>query len=299
MTPLILEVASILIVGSVLFYWIFIQTTETMHYRAKMRLGQFVKIVHEGPCIRIPILHSLSEPKSLQTEQHTIKVSTTTKDKVAVDLLLNIAIRVQRGKEEQAMFNLVDPVPQIESHVGKVAFARVPSMNLDDLYLDTGDIVAAVLAELKKFLNENGYDILSVNLNGIVLPKSVQDSRDAVYENTQRQIAAKAAGETAAIGVLAKAEAQKEEKKLDGEGIGDERTAIADAAVVAINELGAALELDGAPDEEKAKLRLEITKLLNRQLERDTLVAVGTSTGTVLMFPHNLGVTDEALVGAA
>jgi len=284
--------------ASGLFIAIFVRKTQTMTFRAKMRMGNFVKIVHEGWCVIVPILHSLSEPFSLQSVQYAITVTTTTKDKVAVSLLLNVAIRVQRGKEEQAMFNLADPVPQIESHVGKVALALVPTMDLDTLYGDSGKVIAAIATDISKFLNDNGYDILSVNLNGITLPDSVQKSRDAVYVNTQLQIAAKAAGETAAVLVLAAAEADKIERQLDGEGVGEERMAIADASVVTINELSMALELEDAPEEEKKELHDEITKLLNRQLELATLVKVGTSTGTVLMFQHNLGVTDKEILAA-
>ncbi|MDR3613744.1 MAG: SPFH domain-containing protein [Candidatus Obscuribacterales bacterium] len=286
------------LVAATLFIAIFVRKTQTMTFRAKMRMGNFVKIVHEGWCIVVPILHSLSEPFSLQSVQYAITVTTTTKDKVAVSLLLNVAIRVQRGKEEQAMFNLADPVPQIESHVGKVALALVPTMDLDTLYGDSGKVIAAIATDISKFLNDNGYDILSVNLNGITLPDSVQKSRDAVYVNTQLQIAAKAAGETAAVLVLAAAEADKIERQLDGEGVGEERMAIADASVVTINELSEALELEDAPEEEKKELHDEITKLLNRQLELATLVKVGTSTGTVLVFQHNLGVTDKGVLAA-
>jgi regulator of protease activity HflC (stomatin/prohibitin superfamily) len=279
-------------------YAIFIRRTDTMHYRAKLRMGVFVKIVHEGWCFIIPMWHSLSPMKTLQSELHTIKVSTTTKDKVAVVLVLNVATRVQPGKEREAMFNLVDPVPQIESHVGKVAFGLVPSMDLDELYGDTSSLIGAVSEDLAIFLNENGYDIDSVNLNGIGLQKSTQESRDAVYKNQQLQVAAKAAGETRAIGVVAQAEAEKEEQELDGQGVGEERAAIADAAVKSMHELAEALQLGDASDEEKETLRLEITKLLNRQLERDTLVKVGMSDGVTIVFPHNLGVTDEVHVAA-
>jgi regulator of protease activity HflC (stomatin/prohibitin superfamily) len=296
-TGILLLVTAIFASG--LFIALFVRKTQTMTFRAKLRMGNFVKIVHEGWCIVVPILNSLSEPFSLQSVQYPITVSTTTKDKVAVSLLLNVAIRVQRGKEEQAMFNLADPVPQIESHVGKVALALVPTMDLDTLYGDSSKIIDAIGKEIAVFLNDNGYDILSVNLNGITLPESVQKSRDGVYENTQRQIAANAAGETAAVLVLATAEAEKEEKQLDGEGIGEERMAIADASVVTITELSAALELEGAPAAEQKLLHLEITKLLNRQLELATLVKIGTSAGTVLMFPHNLGVTDEKVLAPA
>jgi regulator of protease activity HflC (stomatin/prohibitin superfamily) len=287
------------IFAGTLFCALFVRNTQTMTYRAKTRMGNFVKIVHEGWSIIIPGYHSLSEPVSLRSVQYPINVSTTTKDKVAVSILLNVALRVQRGKEEQAMFNLADPVPQIESHVGKIAFALVPTMDLDTLYGDSRRIIDAVSTELATFLNSNGYDILSVNLNGITLPPSTQSARDDVYVQAQKEIAATAAGQTDAIMVIAQAEAEKDEKRLDGEGVGAEREAIANASVTAINELGAALELDGATEEEKKMLHLEITKLLNRQLERDTLVKVGTSTGTILMFPHNLGVTDDKVLATA
>lgn len=214
-----------------------------------------------------------------------------------VTLELTIMTQVKPGKEEAAMFNLVDPVAQIESHVGKVVFAKVPSMDLDTLYQDTTGIIQAVKTDLEAFLKENGYDILGVNLNNIVLPKAVQDARDAVYEQTQRQLAATAAGETLRITEVAKATAEKQAKKLQGEGVGDERIAIADAYAISINKLGEALGWDKASETERAQLRFEILALLQKQLEMDTLLKVGTSAGTVLMVPHNLGVTGEIASG--
>ncbi|MDR3613743.1 MAG: SPFH domain-containing protein [Candidatus Obscuribacterales bacterium] len=274
-----------------------IRITPPKHFRAKLRQGRFIKIVGSGPCLKLPIFETLTAPWSLQSQQHVIKVNTTTKDKVPVVLELTIAIRVKTGREREAMFNLREPLKQIESHVGKVAFAKAPRMDLEEVFTDTTGIVLAVREELEHFLEDNGYDILSVNLNNIILPTTVKDARDAVYEQTQKKLTAEAQGETNKIQTVARATANKQKMKLGGEGVGLQRIAIGRAYANSIKSLGTALGLGKATAEEKRSLRREILVILNKQLDMDTLLKIGVAATKVLMVPQNSSTASDFAVG--
>jgi regulator of protease activity HflC (stomatin/prohibitin superfamily) len=270
-----------------------IRKTPPWHFRAKLRNGRFIKIVGQGACLKLPYFETLTEPFSLKSQQHVIKVATTTSDKVPVVLQLTIAIQVKAGREREAMFNLDQPLKQIESHVGKVAFAKAPRMALEELFTDTTGIVEAVKEELEHFLEANGYDILSVNLNDITLPNEVKDARDAVYEQTQKKLTAEKQGAALKIRIVAKATAAKQEKLLAGEGVGLQRIAIARAYANSIRSLSNALGMGKATPEEKSTLRLEILSILNKQLDMDTLLKIGIAAKKVLMVPQRQTVAGE------
>jgi regulator of protease activity HflC (stomatin/prohibitin superfamily) len=269
-----------------------IRTTPPMHFRAKLRQGKFVKIVN-APCLVIPFFETVTAPKTMQSEQHTIKVETTTRDKVAVVLELTVAVRVLPGKEREALYNLANPLQQIESHVGKVAFARAPKMDLEDLYKDKTAIVQAVTQDLKGFLEKNGYEILSVNLNDITLPPAVKDARDKVYEQTQAKASATAQGETMRIQIVENAKARRTKRRLNGEGVGLERIAIARAYATSIRSLGESLGMGSATPEKKKGLRMEILSILNKQLDMDTLLNIGLKAKKVLMIPQHQSIAGE------
>jgi regulator of protease activity HflC (stomatin/prohibitin superfamily) len=269
-----------------------IRTTPPMHFRAKLRQGKFVKIVN-APCLVIPLFETVTPPKTLQSELHTIKVQTPTKDKVAVVLELQVAVRVLPGKEREALYNLANPLAQIESHVGKVAFAKAPKLDLEDLYKDKTAIVQAVTQDLKGFLEKNGYEILSVNLNDITLPPAVKEARDQVYEQTQAKFTATAKGETLRIQIVEKAKARKTKRRLNGEGVGLERIAIARAYATSIRSLGESLGMGAATAEKKKGLRMEILSILNKQLDMDTLLNIGLKAKRVLMIPQHQSVAGE------
>ena len=270
-----------------------IRITPPRHFRAKLRQGRFIKIVQAGPCLKLPYFETLTAVTSLASQQHVIKVNTTTQDKVAVTLELTVAIRVKPGKEREALFNLADPLKQIESHVGKVALAKAPKMPLETLYGDTTSIVQAVSEDLSVFLEDNGYEILSVNLNNITLPPSVQAARDAVYEQTQKKLAAEAQGAALSIQIIAKATAAKKEKKFQGEGAGLQRIAIARAYATSITSLSKALGMDKASGKDKSILRFEILSMLNKQLDMDTLLKIGIAATKVLMVPAQRSVAGD------
>jgi regulator of protease activity HflC (stomatin/prohibitin superfamily) len=270
-----------------------IRITPPKHFRAKLRQGRFIKIVGSGPCLKLPFFETLTAPWSLQSQQHVIKVATTTGDKVPVTLELTIAIQVKAGREREAMFNLREPLKQIESHVGKVAFAKAPKMALQELFTDTTGIVIAVKEELEHFLEANGYTILSVNLNNIILPPSVKDARDAVYEQGQKLLQAEAQGAATKIQIVARATAAKKQKKLAGEGVGLQRIAIGRAYANSIRSLGAALGLAKATPEERSALRFEILGILNKQLDMDTLLKIGVAATKVLMVPQHQTIAGE------
>ena len=274
-----------------------IRITPPKHVRAKLFMGRFVKIVGSGPCLKLPYFETLTDPFSLQSEQHVIKVNTTTSDKVPVQMELTIAIRVKSGREREAMFALDKPLAQIESHVGKVAFATAPKMPLEALFTQTTGIVQAVREELEHFLDSNGYDILSVNLNNITLPPEVKQARDAVYEQEQKRQTAEKKGAALKIRIVAEAKAAKREKGLAGEGVGLQRIAIARAYANSIKSLSEALGVGKASPEERSALRFEILSILNKQLDMDTLLKIGVASKTVIMVPQKLSPAGELAVG--
>jgi regulator of protease activity HflC (stomatin/prohibitin superfamily) len=131
-----------------------------------------------------------------------------------------------------------------------------------------------VKTELEKEMNPVGYIINRVLVTDIEPSPQVRQAMDAINIANRNQISAKAQGEAERIKVVAAATAQAEAKKLQGEGIANERIAIAKGFREAIELIKESAEVSG---------REAYTMLLFTNWT-DMLSAVRTSPNSTVVF---------------
>jgi regulator of protease activity HflC (stomatin/prohibitin superfamily) len=102
-----------------------------------------------------------------------------------------------------------------------------------------------VKTELEKEMNPVGYIINRVLVTDIEPSPQVRQAMDAINIANRNQVSAKAQGEAERIKVVAAATAQAEAKKLQGEGIANERIAIAKGFREAIELIKESAEVSG------------------------------------------------------
>jgi hypothetical protein len=127
---------------------------------------------------------------------------------------------------ESAFYKLSDPVKQIESMVYNVVLGHVPKMNLDDAFLNQADIASDLRDNLDGSMKEYGYSVVKVLISDIVPDTKVKAAMNDINAAQREREATVSRAETNKLLLVKQAEAEAESKRLQGEGIANQRRAI-------------------------------------------------------------------------
>jgi regulator of protease activity HflC (stomatin/prohibitin superfamily) len=245
------------------------------------RLGKYNRAATAGLNFKIPYFEAIAKVVDLRTNQLDLEMETKTKDNVFVKLVLSVQYFVKRDRVSDAYYKLRNHEEQIKSYVYNEVRAHIPKMNLDEAYEGNEEIAKNVADKLKASMAEYGYEIVTVLVRDIDPDAKVKESMNEINAAQRFQAAANSKGEGEKILVVKKAEAEAESKKLQGEGIANQRKAI-------ITGLQESLELfqkgvDGATAKDAMELVL-MTQYF------DTLKEIGAQgKSNTIFIPHSPG----------
>ncbi len=191
------------------------------------RFGKFVSVRQSGLQIKIPIIDSVAGRLSLRIQQLDVVVETKTKDDVFVRLKVSVQFKVIKEKVYDAFYKLDNPADQITSFIFDVVRAEVPKLILDDVFLKKDDIAVAVKSELQDAMSEYGYQIIKTLVTDIDPDAQVKEAMNRINASEREKVAAQFEGEAQKILIVEKAKAEAESKRLQGQGIADQRREIA------------------------------------------------------------------------
>jgi regulator of protease activity HflC (stomatin/prohibitin superfamily) len=141
-----------------------------------------------------------------------------------VQIPVSIQYKVIPDSIESAFYKLSDPVKQIESMVYNVVLGHVPKMKLDDTFLNQADIAGDLRDSLDASMKEYGYSIVKVLISDIVPDQKVKAAMNDINAAQREREATVSRAETNKLPLVKQAEA--ESKRLQGEGIANQRKAI-------------------------------------------------------------------------
>ena len=191
------------------------------------RFGKFVSVRQSGLQIKIPIIDNVAGRLSLRIQQLDVVVETKTKDDVFVKLKVSVQFKVIKEKVYDAFYKLDNPGDQITSFIFDVVRAEVPKLILDDVFLKKDDIAIAVKSELQEAMTEYGFQIIKTLVTDIDPDAQVKESMNRINASEREKVAAQFEGEAQKILIVEKAKAEAESKRLQGQGIADQRREIA------------------------------------------------------------------------
>ena len=191
------------------------------------RFGKFVSVRQSGLQLKIPIIDNIAGRLSLRIQQLDVVVETKTKDDVFVRLKVSVQFKVIKEKVYDAFYKLDNPGDQITSFIFDVVRAEVPKLILDDVFLKKDDIAVAVKAELQDAMAEYGYQIIKTLVTDIDPDAQVKEAMNRINASEREKVAAQFEGEAQKILIVEKAKAEAESKRLQGQGIADQRREIA------------------------------------------------------------------------
>ena len=191
------------------------------------RFGKFVSIRHSGLQIKIPVIDRVAGRLSLRIQQLDVVVETKTKDDVFVKVKVSVQYKVIKDKVYDAFYKLDFPQDQITSYVFDVVRAEVPKMILDDVFEKKDDIAIAVKGELNDAMQNYGFDIIKTLVTDIDPDAQVKESMNRINASEREKVAAQFEGDAQRILIVERAKAEAESKRLQGQGIADQRREIA------------------------------------------------------------------------
>ena len=240
------------------------------------RFGKFQSIRHSGLQLKIPLIDRISGRLSLKIQQLDVIVETKTLDDVFVRLKISVQYKVIRDKVYEAFYKLDYPHDQITSYVFDVVRAEVPKMKLDDVFVKKDDIAIAVKTELNDAMMVFGYDIIKTLVTDIDPDAQVKEAMNRINASEREKIAAQFEGDAARILIVEKAKAEAESKRLQGQGIADQRREIArglEESVEVLNKVGI--------NSQEASALIVVTQ------HYDTLQSIGGETNSNLILLPN------------
>ena len=205
------------------------------------RFGKFQSIRQSGLQMKIPLVDRIAGRLSLKIQQLDVLIETKTLDDVFVRIKVSVQYMVVKNQVYDAFYKLEYPHDQITSFVFDVVRAEVPKMKLDDVFVKKDDIAIAVKRDLQQYMSEYGYDIIKTLVTDIDPDAQVKAAMNRINASEREKIAAQFEGDAARILIVEKAKAEAESKRLQGQGIADQRREIArglEESVEVLNKVG-------------------------------------------------------------
>lgn len=240
------------------------------------RFGKFIAVRKSGLHFKIPIIDKIAGRVSLRILQLDVIVETKTKDDVFVKLKVSVQYKILGDNVYDAFYKLDFPQDQITSYVFDVVRAVVPKMRLDDVFEKKDEIANAVKGELNDAMINYGYDIIKALVTDIDPDSEVKTAMNRINAAERQKIAAQYEGDAARILIVEKAKAEAESKRLQGQGIADQRREIArglEESVDVLNNVGI--------NSQEASALIVVTQ------HYDTLQSIGEETNSNLILLPN------------
>ncbi|MFC5194228.1 MULTISPECIES: SPFH domain-containing protein [Bizionia] len=240
------------------------------------RFGKFHSIRQSGLHMKIPLVDKVAGRLSLKIQQLDVIIETKTLDDVFVKLKVSVQYKVVTEKVYDAFYKLDYPHEQITSYVFDVVRAEVPKMKLDDVFVKKDDIALAVKAELNDAMMDYGFDIIRTLVTDIDPDPQVKIAMNRINAADREKTAAQYEGDAQRILIVEKAKAEAESKRLQGQGIADQRREIArglEESVDVLNRVGI--------NSQEASALIVVTQ------HYDTLQAIGSETNSNLILLPN------------
>ncbi|MCL7762048.1 SPFH domain-containing protein [Polaribacter sp. Z014] len=240
------------------------------------RFGKFHSIKQSGLKLKIPFVDKIAGKLSLKIQQLDVIIETKTLDDVFVKLKVSVQYKVITEKVYDAFYKLDYPHDQITSYVFDVVRAEVPKMKLDDVFVKKNDIAIAVKTELNDAMLDYGFDIIRTLVTDIDPDAQVKIAMNRINAADREKTAAQYEGDAQRILIVEKAKAEAESKRLQGQGIADQRREIArglEESVDVLNRVGI--------NSQEASALIVVTQ------HYDTLQSIGSETNSNLILLPN------------
>ena len=199
------------------------------------RLGKFNKIVSAGFHAKIPFIDRKAATVSLRTMKNGFDIDVKTEDNVTIGLEVSAQYHVSYDMGTspadsgvyKSYYMLQQPVAQMRDFITDALRSSIPVYTLDEVFAKKDDIAKDVNATVSEQMAAYGFTLVSTLITKIALPAEVEDSMNQINAAQRTKAAAQDLAEADRIRRVTEARAEAEAMEKAGEGIANQRKAIA------------------------------------------------------------------------
>jgi regulator of protease activity HflC (stomatin/prohibitin superfamily) len=200
-------------------------------------LGKFNRIVKPGLNVVIPIFERVAFVLNLRTQNLDFSIVAITSDKVTITLDTALIYQVIENQAYQVAYTLQNPVAVIKTTVENSIRAYVAQQTHEEILQKRDEITDYLINHLREQMLTWGYQIIGFQVKDVVLPSTITTAMSQVVASKRLQEAAQNEANAEYTKVVKAAEAQKQTRILQGEGLAGERKAIINGLAESIHEL--------------------------------------------------------------
>ncbi len=238
--------------------------------------GKFKRIMTAGFNVKIPILERIAEKVSLRQQNFIVNGLYPSKDKVMVTVATNLIYTVNNTDDgiKKYVYALENKQQSIAAGIENSLRTYIARETHEGILEKKEELAIHIKGDLERQFEEWGMIIMSFQITNIAFPETITNAMSEVVASEQLRRAAENKGEAIKIQSIKEAEADKERKRLQGEGIALERKAIAEGFKESI-------ELMKTATGQNAR---EIMSVLTLTQYLDTMKGIGTSDNAKVVF---------------
>lgn len=239
-------------------------------------LGKFSRMMTAGLNFKIPLLERVAEKVSLRQQNFALMGHYPSKDKVIVDVSTNLIYGVTTTSEgvQKYTYSLMNRQQSIAAIIENSLRTYIAKETHEGILEKKEELATHIRGDLEIQFAEWGMNIFSFQITEVNFPPTITQAMSEVVASEQLKRAAENQGEAVKIKSIKESEAEKERKRLQGEGIALEREAIAQG-------LRQSIEIVQTATGQTAK---EIMALLTLTQYLDTMKSIGTSPNSKVIF---------------
>ncbi|MEY2664765.1 MAG: hypothetical protein RIT04_573 [Candidatus Parcubacteria bacterium] len=271
MTPLIL-----IIIVLVIIFFSSVRIIEQNTVAVVEFLGKYNRTMSAGFNLKIPIFERIALKVSLRQQNFAVTGQYASQDKVIVTIATNLIYTVNNTPDgiKRFAYVLENRDLSLAASVENSLRTYIAKETHEGILEKKEELAIHIKADLARQFEEWGMIIMSFQITNVAFPIAITDAMSEVVASQQLRKAAENKGEAIKVQAIKEAEAQKESKRLQGEGIALEREAIARGFKISIEMLGTAT----------GQKPTEIMSMLTLTQYLDTLKNIGSSDNTKVVF---------------
>lgn len=215
----------------------------------------------------------------IDLRQRTIERESQCKTRDNVFVVIKWVVRFQIIDAFKFVYANDKPIENLLWQVENDIRKQVSGIDLDGLYTTQSDLAETVIMDMDKVLSGTGVKVQTIMLEQPIPPANVQQAMNRVVEAENVRKAAQSLADAKQIELVGVARAEKESKKLQGEGIAAQREAIAKGLEHSFKTMQT-----GMPSVKSTAL----VELLKLAMNNDMIVtATQSGRATLMVVPHN------------
>ena len=254
----------------------FFRFVETSTTGVVQTFGRFSRLASPGLRFYIPFVEKITLVSN-RLQQNSVYLQVKTKDNVLTNLGIDVQYRIRSEDATLACFSLVNPIGQMDAFVKNVVRARVPKMLLDELFESPDEISNAISEQLAPKMRLHGYTIENTLLTAIDPDKEVMTAMNRINASARLKDAAKNEADAEYIKTVKIAEADRDRKRLQGEGISQQRIEIMKGYQKGVSEMAHIFSMD----------HRDIVQFVLKTQYLDTMENIGKANNTKTLFLNN------------